>query len=222
MNNEQHNKAINSHCPWSGDAVSSDSLTHYKGQVVGFCNPGCRDKFQTACTHFEAALAVPDAVTVTAPAPITSAYQARHFAFNTWWDIAGIRFKVYTIHGQQQAGVDQALLDQAHDYVTTQLPTALATENPHHGCGYIVVHQGEVADWLLIHWWSDQDICLHMLAYQEPSHPGFTSAADRRFHACVWEQVVINHEKDAWVRLLQTADHPLKSYHQDVLPDGSY
>lgn len=44
---------INNICPWSGKPVSADSLTVYKGQVVGFCNPGCRDKFQTATDVFE-------------------------------------------------------------------------------------------------------------------------------------------------------------------------
>jgi hypothetical protein len=36
---------INKYCPRSGKSVSSDSLTNYRGQVVGFCNPGCRDDF---------------------------------------------------------------------------------------------------------------------------------------------------------------------------------
>ncbi|BDA86614.1 hypothetical protein Sa4125_41560 [Aureimonas sp. SA4125] len=48
--------AVNDVCPWSGKPVSPDSLTLYKGAVVGFCNPGCRDKFDTALTHFEGAL----------------------------------------------------------------------------------------------------------------------------------------------------------------------
>lgn len=48
---------INKICPWSGNAVGPDSLTRYKGQVVGFCNTGCRDKFEKAVTHFEAHLA---------------------------------------------------------------------------------------------------------------------------------------------------------------------
>ncbi|HEX6218474.1 MAG TPA: glutathione S-transferase [Sphingomicrobium sp.] len=47
---------VNSHCPWSGDAVSADSLTLYRGQVVGFCNPGCRDKFEKATSMFDTAL----------------------------------------------------------------------------------------------------------------------------------------------------------------------
>jgi hypothetical protein len=49
--------AVSDTCPWSGKPVSADSLTLYKDAVVGFCNPECRDKFDTAVRHFEAALA---------------------------------------------------------------------------------------------------------------------------------------------------------------------
>lgn len=48
---------INTHCPWSGKPVQADSLTEYKGQVVGFCNTGCRDKFKQAVGMFEELLA---------------------------------------------------------------------------------------------------------------------------------------------------------------------
>ena len=47
---------INETCPWSCDPVSPDSLTLYKGQVVGFCNAGCRDKFEKATASFDMAL----------------------------------------------------------------------------------------------------------------------------------------------------------------------
>ena len=43
-------------CPWSGKPVSADSLTHYRGAVVGFCNPGCRDRFDAAAQSFDAAI----------------------------------------------------------------------------------------------------------------------------------------------------------------------
>jgi hypothetical protein len=45
---------VNDVCPWSGKPVSADSLTLYKGEVVGFCNTGCRDKFETAARAFDA------------------------------------------------------------------------------------------------------------------------------------------------------------------------
>jgi hypothetical protein len=36
--------------------VSADSLTRYRGKVVGFCNIGCRDKFEAATTSFDSVL----------------------------------------------------------------------------------------------------------------------------------------------------------------------
>ena len=48
--------AVNETCPWSGKPIDAGSLGLYKGRVVGFCNPGCRDKFEQAVAHFEAAL----------------------------------------------------------------------------------------------------------------------------------------------------------------------
>lgn len=47
---------VNQTCPWSGKPVSGDSLMIYRGAVVGFCNPGCRDKFEAAAKHFDTAL----------------------------------------------------------------------------------------------------------------------------------------------------------------------
>ena len=47
---------VNDVCPWSGEPVSADSLTLYRGQVVGFCNTGCRDKFEKAAKAFDAAI----------------------------------------------------------------------------------------------------------------------------------------------------------------------
>ena len=46
---------INETCPWSGKPVQADSLIEFDGHVVGFCNTGCRDKFETALRHFERA-----------------------------------------------------------------------------------------------------------------------------------------------------------------------
>ncbi len=45
--------AVNETCPWSGKPIAEDSLTLYRGQVVGFCNSGCRDKFDTATAAFD-------------------------------------------------------------------------------------------------------------------------------------------------------------------------
>jgi YHS domain-containing protein len=44
---------VNDVCPWSGKPVSADSLAVYRGKVVGFCNPACRDKFEAATHAFD-------------------------------------------------------------------------------------------------------------------------------------------------------------------------
>lgn len=36
---------INKFCPNSGKRIKKDSLTEYKGFLVGFCNKDCRDEF---------------------------------------------------------------------------------------------------------------------------------------------------------------------------------
>jgi len=46
-------EAINKNCPWSGKPIAADSLTFYKRKVVGFCNSGCKDKFEKAVILFE-------------------------------------------------------------------------------------------------------------------------------------------------------------------------
>ena len=52
MPNPSLNDCVNDVCPWSGKPVSADSLTRYRGEVVGFCNPSCRDKFDAAAQAF--------------------------------------------------------------------------------------------------------------------------------------------------------------------------
>ena len=49
-------ECVNEICPWSGKPVSADSLTLYRGNVVGFCNTGCREKFEAATQAFDAAI----------------------------------------------------------------------------------------------------------------------------------------------------------------------
>ena len=41
-------QALNQHCPFSERNIVAGALTHYRGNTIGFCNPGCRDKFAAA------------------------------------------------------------------------------------------------------------------------------------------------------------------------------
>lgn len=47
----QRRRARNSHCPFSGRMVVAGATTSYCGEVVGFCNPHCRDNFAAAAVQ---------------------------------------------------------------------------------------------------------------------------------------------------------------------------
>lgn len=65
---------VNTTCPWSGKPVSAEALTLYRGQVVGFCNSGCRDKFEAATSLFDRTLAEKAISGDAADAPATGAH----------------------------------------------------------------------------------------------------------------------------------------------------
>ena len=56
MSAPRREDAVHDVCPWSGKPISDDGLTVYRGAVVGFYNPGCRDKFDAAITAFDCAI----------------------------------------------------------------------------------------------------------------------------------------------------------------------
>ncbi len=214
--------AVNDRCPWSGDPVMPDSLTVYEGYPVGFCNPGCRDKFDRARQHFDRW--IEPLVKIDTPRfgeAQLPAYSPRRFSFAEIWPVADLQLKVYVIT-QADRSIEPTLVDAARRYLDQHLPKLVALEGGAHGVGYAIVHAGQQANWLLAHWWAHCDIVLSTLASSAPSDDQFRSADHRRFHACVWEHVVIDHERDAWVRQLRTENPSLTAYLQDRLQPGLY
>lgn len=51
-----HEAAVNAVCPFSGQPIRADCLTRHGDHVIGFCNPGCRDKFAHAPQDWPKAL----------------------------------------------------------------------------------------------------------------------------------------------------------------------
>ena len=149
-------------------------------------------------------------------------YKARDFNYLGRWQIGGTALKVYTIRLQSDAGSMDDILTAAEVYVSEQLPEVVQEEGGGHKVGYLILHVGEVATWLLIHWWAHQDICLSMLAAADLGTSEFTSMDHKRFHACVWEQKIITHESEAWIRTLLSANSDTAKYLEDTLSNGRY
>lgn len=211
-------KSINTHCPWSGDTVSETALTTYKGVVVGFCNPGCRDKFDRATQAFDADIASQVSRSDAGAAP--SAYKARRFQFSDVWTVNDLRLKMYTIT-QQGDDRDMAnVLSTAKQYTEQTLPNLREEEGPDHALGYGMIHVGQMGTWLLLHWWAHEDVALrHLAVAKNPLDPEFQSQDHRRYHACVWEHLVIDHERHAWVRRMMTSSPGEADYLAERLAD---
>lgn len=148
-------------------------------------------------------------------------YKPRYFHFHDIWDFDGLSMKVYLITVDDSVHVPDEMLSNAHKYIKKTMPAVRKEEGADHEVGYVVLHLGQMGNWLLIHWWAHSDIAMRLLASADIGATEFKSEDHRRFHACVWEHVVIDHERDAWIRtMMGPGDKAL--YLQDRLPDGAY
>ncbi|WP_019995989.1 hypothetical protein [Aureimonas ureilytica] len=86
-----------------------------------------------------------------------------------------------------------------------EMHAVLADHSPGEGrLGFAILHRGEEAVWLLLHWWIEGGILAERL-WRRPLDGGETArftSVDRPLMACVWELVPIAFERDAYVATL--------------------
>ena len=90
-----------------------------------------------------------------------------------------------------------------------------------HGEAFAIVHAGEDAVWLLVHWWTDTCLMHHRMVSADLRTPErFDRDVPDTLIACSWELAVVQHERDAWVRTVQGrgANADYAAYRSDVLP----
>lgn len=149
-------------------------------------------------------------------------YRPRYIVFDDVWEIDGLNLKVYLITEERAKVIPQIIFSSAREHIAASLPAARMQEGQDHGLGYMVIHMGDMATWLLTRWWAHDNVGMSMLASAEPGHTCFESTDHRHFCACVWEHVVINHERDAWVKEVMRKDGTSDAYLANRLPDGYY
>ena len=67
-------------------------------------------------------------------------------------------------------------------------------------CGFVMLHQGEDAVWVLAHVWVNDILrqFVHLSPLTDPTH--FDTSLMPGANACVWDLEVTKHERDSWVR----------------------
>ncbi len=154
--------------------------------------------------------------------PEIAKYRSRYIRSLDGWGIGDVTFKPYLISAERSTVIGSDLIESARGYIGARFPAICEEEGHHHGLGYVILHAGEMRNWLLIHWWAYGDIVLRMIASSPTDSSDFSSQDARRFHACVWEHVVIDYERNAWVGHMMKEKSDRSGYLGDRLSDGAY
>lgn len=151
-------------------------------------------------------------------------YASRWYRSMGIWRPGVLDLKVYRIDHRVEEPSDpqsSAIFQAARD-MTGSLSDAAETEGAHNGLGYVILHCGKTANFLLLDWWAHGDICCRLLYASNLDQPTLFERVARPLSACVWETVVISHERNAWVNQMMQITPSPGGYLADVLPDGCY
>lgn len=112
------------------------------------------------------------------------------------------RIKLYVINEKVK------IEDAAVIKILNHLPIPALTEN-RYGIGFLIIHQGVVANWFLLNWWGYEDI-VHQKLFNSPvdDFAKIKKAEDRTIMACVHELTIYNFEMTAWKKWALSMDKP--------------
>lgn len=152
-------------------------------------------------------------------------YQKRTYAFLGLWNEDAWALKVYGINHQAERSsghvVDPAIVAAARARIRIHLPD-VDREGDHHHTGFVILHQGIGGNWLLLHWWVQEAICSETLWKAGEESPTKFQVVTGSFMACVWELVVIDFERRAWVDTVLQRNGDRELYLRARLLDGTY
>lgn len=142
-------------------------------------------------------------------------YEPRLFKYHSLLNVDGIQLKFYSISAKGNENIDNdlAIANVQKSLVMSEVPTM-----EHFKAGYVVHHAGEDSTWLLTRVWLEGGIVSGLLHRQQEDK---FEKVTMPLIECVWESVVTQHERDAWVsHMMSKGDR--EGYLGDYLKDGYY
>jgi hypothetical protein len=128
---------------------------------------------------------------------IGEAYAPRPVHLLEVWESGDWLLKVYGIAYARELPRAEAV-EAAKDLVEARLPRP-GPGDARYGVGFLIVHDGRDACWLLLDWWGNEDVLYHQLFAAPSDRPTEFSRVTSGATACVWELEVVKFERDAWV-----------------------
>lgn len=136
-------------------------------------------------------------------------YKKRPVRFLHLAEYRGWRIKVYGIRyevGGSEVEPDPQIVKMAQEAMLAHLPQP-AVNDTRYGIGFLIIHQGQDRNWLLLDWWYDQEI-LKQYLFSSPLHePAAITPAEHDLLACTWELAVHGFERQAWIETVLNNDH---------------
>lgn len=133
-----------------------------------------------------------------AEAPEPQPYKPRQIEMMDVQKVGNLWLKRYLISTETEAINNSAsILRAATEYAQGFITEPAESENRY---GFLTLHFGEQAVWLLVDVWYD-DILHHHLYFAPNEEPTrFRPGPDDGTTACIWELEITSHERNAWVK----------------------
>ncbi|MEN3793306.1 hypothetical protein [Fulvimarina sp. MAC3] len=117
--------------------------------------------------------------------------------------ICGFRLKIYTIIGPGRS-IEASIIEAALEAVARRL-SAVPQSVDESGLGFVILHLGTDANWLLIDRWVFGDSLKQANLRSPLADPhAFAPVDDPDLLACVWEAGIIEFERRAFIETMMT------------------
>lgn len=94
------------------------------------------------------------------------------------------------------------------EFILNQLPNPALTQK-RYGTGFLIIHKGLVANWIMLNWWGSEDI-VHQNLYTSEGEDfkSINPVEDSSILACVHELDIYNFESYAWKKNVLSTEQP--------------
>jgi hypothetical protein len=139
-------------------------------------------------------------------------YQPRNICFEGIREYHGWKMKLYSIVYREE-NRSELLAQQSRKLPETELPPI---GDGNYGLGFLIVHHGKDANFVLLDWWCNENELRHQVYYSTKEQPGQLIRQNSSSPiACVWDLGVIYHERNAWVRHMMKNQPDVTGYLND-------
>jgi hypothetical protein len=133
-------------------------------------------------------------MSVPSPNRSPAAYRPRSISFLGHEDVGDWRIKRYAIAAARPTPGDD-VIDACREITTAALPD----EPDVYPAAFTIAHEGAKGCFFLLFWWVGENMLQHRMWLAASDAPA-AARLSPELGPCVWDQAVVWHERNAWVR----------------------